>query len=222
MSQTLMCAEGIVINQPAYLTNNWRSLINEKIHSDSRFIKVQDGVITLVTRFALLRCKVPGIVDGFYEFNDAGHLVYADFGEIRNFRQGYNNYPDVEVVRPRFEMLTHTPPILQAEVRMMVDFLNHCRAELDFRDDDNLLVFFEDDNLICHNQHSLWLKLSCQVPVNSRQGHFQANRLRHILIDMLRYEHVFMGIDLNQIPTNAYTPLVIGLDWSSCGLIKPF
>lgn len=221
MGQPLMHARGLSINQPTYLTNNWRAFQNDQGYGFSKVIKIQDGVVTLISRTALLRCKISGILDGFYEFNDDGYLNFTDFGEMRSFHPGYNSFPDPEVLRPRFEMLTHTPPIHQAEVRTMVDFLSHCRSELDVYSEGNLLVFFEDDSLVCHNRKDLWLKVSCPVPVNSHHGLFQANRLRLILIDMLRYDQIFMGIDLNKIPTDQFTPLVIGVDWSSCGLIKP-
>ncbi len=52
-------------------------------------------------------------------------------------------------------------------------------------------------------------------------GYFHTNSLRLVLIDMLRYESIFIGADHNPM-IESDSPLVIGLDWSSCGLIKPW
>lgn len=216
------------VNQPAYLTNNWRAIqAAEQYVGYAKYIKVMGGVATITNGCILVRSRIDGLPDGFYEFDDTGHLVDSSTSLIESVFRPYRNYysstetpPDPEIVRPDFPNLTHTPPIAATEVREMIDFLNHVRGQ--HRSDTHCYVFFEGSALISASNVNTWLKLSCEIPVNPDGGNFQTNMLRLILTDMLRYEHIFVGRDNRSPPEmNIRMPLVFGLDWSSCGLIKP-
>lgn len=216
------------VNQPAYLTNNWRAAqAAEQYARYSKYIKISQGVASVTNGVILLRSRLEGIPDGFYMFDDGGCLIDAGPDIHQGIFRTYGAYysvseipPDPDAIRPDFPNLTHTPPIQAAEVREMIDFLNHVRGQ--HRNDEYCLVFFEGNALISASNVNTWLRLSCEIPVNPDGGNFQANMLRLILTDMLRYEHIFVGRDNRSPPEiNIRMPLVFGLDWSSCGIIKP-
>jgi hypothetical protein len=219
-----------VLNQAPYLTNNWKALQYSDSNEYSRFIKIQGGVATITNGETLLRCQVPNIPDGFYLLDDNNILVAAE-DELREMTQKWSYYytssprlfPDPESIRPNFNILTHTPLISRDEVRVIMDFLNHVRGTYDRDEDHNpALVCIEGDSISSWKDQSVWLKLSCPFPVNLGGEVFGANRLRHLMTDMLRYEHIFVGKDQRPIGVGMEPPslLVIGLDWSKCGIIK--
>jgi hypothetical protein len=211
-------SSGLIINQLPYLTNNWRALLVDSQVNYSKYIKIQDDIATLIHDKALLRCRIMGIPGGFYAFNDDGTISPVPL--MTSVYQGnyFCRFPDPESVRPNFPILLHTPPISRDEVRLMVDFLNHIRTP---GGTETSYVLFEDDALIDQVNGHNWLKLSFQVPVKPDYGYFQTNILRLVLIDMLRYESIFIGIDHSAVAQQD-TPLVLGVDWTSCGLIKPW
>lgn len=219
------CINGVYINQPKYLTNNWRSFQANSDFAYSKYLKVYGGVVTLICAAGLLRCRVEGIPDGFYIFEDDGSLRPAENLEVSTpyyYRSSncFDKYPDAEAIRPVFSRIAWSPPIPRTEVRICVDFLNHVRNVVG-SDDNRAMVFFEDRALICAQNTDIWLGLPFEAPGNIARCGLQANTLRHIMTDMLRYEHVFIGRDSMPTADRGGAPLVIGLDWSCCGLVKP-
>ena len=174
----------------------------------------------------MLRCPINDVPDGFYVFNDRGVLVDSadELGYPSSFYSELITYPDPESVRPNFPMLEHTPPIPNAEVRKLVDFLTHVKTVVadPYRDINDSFVFFQESALAsCADPH-VWVDVGCVVPVKPQGGFFRTNMLRLVLTDMLRYEYIFIGRDTRPIDPNvaARMPLVVGNDWSSCGLLK--
>jgi hypothetical protein len=222
-----------VLNQAPYLTNNWKSIQVSETNDYCRFIKIQDGIATITNGETLLRCRVPGVPNGFYTLDDSDILVDAEDelreGMIDNDRYYPSSYsrssfPDPESVRPNFKALTHTPPILRDEVRVIMDFLNHVRGTYDNDDFHSpAIVCVEGATISSWKDRQVWLQLSCEIPVNAGGEGFGANRLRQLMADMLRYDHIFIGKDHRPVGNNPVSsaPLVVGLDWSSCGIIKP-
>ena len=223
-----------VLNQAPYLTNNWKSIQVSDANDYSRFIKIQDGIATMTNGESLLRCRVPSIPDGFYTLDEGNILIDAEEELRSHIAENHSSYstpytrasfPDPESVRPNFKELTHTPPILRDEVRVIMDFLNHVRGTYD--NDDTYspaLVCIEESTISSWKDSQVWLQLSCAVPVNAGGEVFGANRLRQLMTDMLRYDHIFIGKDRRPVginPAVSSAPLVIGIDWSSCGIIKP-
>lgn len=239
MIQQLLPSEGptgilkptYVLNQAPYLTNNWKALQYSDINDYSKFIKIHDGVATITNGETLLRCQVPSVPNGFYLLDDNNILVSAE-DELREMTDKSSAYytssskffPDPESVRPNFNILTHTPPISRDEVRVIMDFLNHVRGTYATNDESYspALVCIEGDSISSWQDHNVWLKLSCPFPVNLGGEVFGANRLRHLMTDMLRYEHIFVGKDQRPVGIGMDPPslLVIGLDWSKCGIIR--
>lgn len=214
------------IGQPPYIVNNWRAAQVSDSKEYSQFVKVQGGIATITNGEILLRARVAHVPDGFYIILDDDSFLEsaAMVAAISNRRSYYycESFPDPEAVRPNFTAMHQTPPIPAAEIRKIADFLNFVRSE-SRGEDCNSRVFFEGNALINQNNANLWVDVGCVVPVNPEHGVFCTNMLRLIFIDMLRYEHVFIGRDNTFAGTDvdARMPLVIGLDWSSCGLIKP-
>lgn len=222
-----------VLSQAPYLTNNWKSVQVSDSYDFSQFIKIQEGVATLTNGESLLRCRVPAVPNGFYTLDDNNILVDAE-DELRAqvaernlyYPSSYtrSSFPDPESVRPNFKMLTHTPPIARDEVRVIMDFLNHVRASYDNDDVHSpALVCIEGATISSWKDSQVWLQLSCEIPVNTGGEVFGANRLRQLMTDMLRYERIFIGKDHRPVGIDpvSYAPLVLGVDWSSCGIIKP-
>lgn len=220
-----------VLNQAPYLTNNWKSLQHSELNDYGRFIKVSEGVATLTNGETLLRCPLPNIPEGFYIIDDNNILIYAE-DEMREMIESSSRFyshtpkffPDPESIRPNFKVLTHTPPVARDEVRVIMDFLNHVRSTYD-NDEENYnpaLVCIEGDTISSWKDANVWLKLSCPFPVNLNGEVFGANRLRHLMTDMLRYDHIFVGKDQRPVGIGMEPPstLVVGLDWSRCGIIK--
>lgn len=221
-----------VLNQAPYLTNNWKSIQVSDVNDYSRFIKIHGGVATLTNGESLLRCRVPSIPDGFYTLDEGNILIDAE-EELREHVAEKHSYyatsytrsafPDPESVRPNFKELSHTPPILRDEVRVIMDFLNHVRSSYDSDESYRpALVGIEGSVISSWQDHNVWLQLSCEWPVNAGGEVFGANRLRQVMTDMLRYEHIFIGKDRRPVGIDPVSsgPLVVGLDWSSCGIIK--
>jgi hypothetical protein len=58
-----------------------------------------------------------------------------------------------------------------------------------------------------------------RLPINGHSIVFDANNLKLVFIEMLRYDQIYIGYDNRTIDDN-HQPLVLGLDWGHCALIK--
>jgi hypothetical protein len=221
---------GTRIAQDAFLTNNWRALQAQGEYAYTKIIKISGNVATINIGPVRLRAPIAAFRDGFYMFNDAGYLVEAppvcEYLEHYSYNKTNEEYyPDPERFRPNFARLDATPKIPTVSspdnptvsVRMMVDFLDHVRSAFEKTDSRNY-VFFDGNVLVSQVDPNLWLPLGCVIPVKPGQSFFRANLLRLLLIEMLRYEHIFIGMD--NCDPNAVMPLVVGMDWSRCGIIR--
>jgi hypothetical protein len=216
-------------NRLAFLTNNWGALQATGEQGFSQLVKIYNNIATINTGKVLLRTTVENIPDGFYCFNDIGLLIESP---VRTNKSHYNNplgagdyfYPDPERQRPNFAALASSPPISaeapppNLSIRTIVDFLSHVQS-ISARDyaDQQPQVLFREGALISRKDPTIWLQLGFDIPVKPDQGFFRANLLRLLFIEMLRYTHVFIGVDHSD--PHALTPLVVGHDWSRCGLI---
>lgn len=213
------------VNQPPFLTNNWRAIQISDHAEYSKFIKVRDGIANITNGRVLVRSRIGDVPEGFYMFGDDGYL-YDSKTEAVNLcsKYGtYNRFPDVDVLRVDMSSMTFSTPVLAEEIRQMIDFINHVRSqevsEIGTRDyQEQSFVVFDGNTLYSRSIADLWFRLSFSSPVNADTGYFHANSLRHVLTDMLRYPHVFFGRDCRGVLDDA--PLFIGVDWNGCGLIK--
>jgi hypothetical protein len=218
-------------NNLAFLTNNWGALQATGEREYTRLVKVYNNVATITNGPVLLRAPVENIPNGFYCFNDAGFLIESPVRTYKHM-QNYNNpfgpgdyfYPDPERHHPNFAALASSPPIPaeapppNISVRTIVDFLTHLQSisEKDYFEH-RALVFFNEGALVSRQDPTIWLQIGFDIPVKPNQRFFRANLLRLLFIEMLRYTHVFIGVEHND--PSALAPLVVGHDWSRCGLI---
>jgi len=207
------------VNQLPFLTNNWRAFQISDNHDYSKFIRIRDSIATITNGQALVRSLVTEVPDGFYMMGDDGGLYDAQM-ELANTWSGYrrDRFPDVDAIKPDFNAMTMAGPIPAGEVRQMVDFLSYVKVDDgndQFRD---ARVLFDGAGLYSTHKSDLWFSLSFCAPVNADNGRFHANTLRLVLIDMLRYPHIFIGRDNRGMLEDP--PLFIGRNWDSCGLIK--
>lgn len=225
LPQPTMCL-GHFVEQPPFITNNWKAFQAYQDRDYAKYVKVHAGIATVVNDSAVIRSPlIRPIPDGFYRFAD-DDMLYDCTVEITGAWGAYSYYreksfPDVETIRPRFDKIVRSELVPMVTVRKLIDFLNHVRYQ-HAGDTDSCQVGIEGSVMSCVRDSNLWCDIECQIPINVGCGHFHANKLRLVLIDMLRYEHVLMGMDFDVGP-EIKMPLVVWspqLEWTGCGLIK--
>ena len=209
------------IEQDVFLLNNWRVLqgqADDPQRHYGKYVRSLGGVLTITNGVSLIRYEA-GSLDGFYIIDGYGRFVPSDPNKDIYNRGGY---PDVDAVMPNFKMLDKTPPVSSDEIRRFIEYLNHIRQSNNMVGEsvDCLLVEdiavkkrkYNDGNHVLP-EYAFPFRLPMVDGVV-----FDANALRVVFTEMLRYESVYIGYD-NVAPGK--TPLVVGLDWGHCGLVMP-
>lgn len=149
------------------------------------------------------------IEDGFYDINIDGSLSPA------NYHYGLK-YPDVETVKPPFKKMRPSCIIDSKDLGPMIAF-----ADEIFRKRGTVVV--DKTMMYCEENKDIGLSypfgLTFPIRVNPRY-------LSIVLVEMLQYPQIKV---LREAPPvhhheqeSIKTPLVLGVDWGSCGLIMPY
>lgn len=206
------------VEQPNYLLNNWRALQGTGDASYARLARSLGGVVNVTNGVCVIRydAKVP---DGFYIIDIAGRFTQVNPDKELEYAQCF---PDVEAVKPNFAAMDKTPYISRAEIANFIEFINHARMSSNLVNDrvDLLMVddiAVKDRSYYDQNKILPEFAFSFKLPFHERKR-FDANALRIVLTEMLRYECVRLLYD------NGLTrpsPLVLGVDWGHCAMIMP-
>lgn len=189
------------------LTNASKLLVDGDCKSEFQFVRVINKTANIFNGPVLLRRHVD-IPDGFYDINIDGSLSLV--------RYPYGTgYPDMGAVKPPFKEMAPSCLINSSEIGKM-----KAVADEVFKKRGTLVI--DKDSMFCEEDRSVGLaypfKLTFPIRLNPR--HFSI-----IMLEMLQYPQIKFLRDvptgLTQEPENVVTPLVIGVDWGSCALIKP-
>lgn len=197
------------IDQPAYLTHNWKLLQASSYNAYSiknRMVKVFGGIASITNGDAVIRCPV-NLPDGFYLISEENEFVTES-----PRRSGYNwdRFPDVDAAMPDFKALDYTPPITRDKIGEIVEYMDFIRKHASYE-----RVLVEGDLLIAQGLDESWLRLPHVVPIRGDGIVFDASIFKIIFKEMLRYDFVHIGFDNTLIDNNV---LVIGKDWGHCAL----
>lgn len=210
MSNTQLVANTNVvpIREPNYLRENWKALLGASARDELKFVRVIGGVANVTNGSVLLRSPVGQVPDGFYVISPSNDLVPAPTGSSPRWLA----YPDVETCRPRFDKMQPSPVIAQTIVRELLDFAEVVRRATS-RYESRIVMdrggFFAAGELSFNMPFPI-LNSGEEILLDPLQ-------LRLLLTDMLRYEN---GIVIAK-EAGPDTPVVFGLDWGHCGLIRP-
>lgn len=209
----LNTTDEIRISQKEFLTNNWGRLQATASYAGerySRFIKVDRNVATVANGEAVVRCRVP-VPDGFYMLSSLGSLKPVDPASDEYWPL---RYPDMDALRPDFTKLDSTPPLQMLDVRRFIDFLEHVRQSEEHSHAARRVVISQDV-IYSIKDHRVNFALPFQIPVKGGELVFEAETVKLVFTEMLRYDQVHIGYN-NRAQNGT---LVVGLDWNSCGLI---
>lgn len=211
----------IQLNQPPFLTSNWRHLQAPASYSGSykQYVKVDQGVITLNNGRLIIRF-FGNCPDGWYIIDDGGGLV----AENPLLRHTWREFPDVNLLRPNFQGMNRV--LMRPEdVRIAIDFCNEIRACNELSEDSSEILI-DDRSMVetrtRRDQPQRELGFGGPLPIRGHGSVFQALHLKIALTEMLRYpEGVYMAYDNTPDMTARTKPLFLGRDWGHCSLVFP-
>ena len=149
------------------------------------------------------------IEDGFYDINLDGSLSPV------NYHYGLR-YPDVETVKPPFKKMKPCCIIENRDIGRIMAF-----ADEVFKKRGTIVV--NKTSVYCNENKDVGLSypFGLTFPIRLNPRHFSI-----VMVEMLQYPHIKV---LREIPSGTTpeteevtTPLLIGVDWGSCGLIMPY
>jgi hypothetical protein len=188
-----------------------------------KFIKVTNGVISLTNGNAIIRYFCSSIPDGFYKLNNHNLLIKAD---IINPYVKLRYYPDIDIAKPQFEFLDRVL-LDRSTVQLFIEFINYIRQSNDMARDKTYIALDQYGAKLHRMYYSYRPDIETlpefnfpePLPINGHSIVFDANNLKIVFTEMLRYDHIYIGYD-NRAIEDMHRPLVLGLDWGHCALIK--
>ena len=218
------CAAATIftVEQPPYLLNNWRTLQAQgddiPQYSYVKYVRSLGGVLTITNGVSMIRYAT-GAPDGFYIIDAAGRFVGVN-PEKDNYYQ--IKIPDPESIKPEFPVMDRTGMIPRAEIAKFVEFLNYIRQSNNMIGEKVNVVLVDDvavKDRSYMDKNGVMPEFAFPFRMPFKEGlRFDANALRIVFTEMLRYEEVQLLYDNL---SHKRTPLVVGRGWGNCGLIMP-
>lgn len=199
------------LDQPEYLTNNWKVLqANSEVYYAStihKFAKVKGGVISVSNGNTVIRCPA-ALQDGFYAISDENEFIRVE----PSSHGAWNRFPDYDAGMPNFANLDYTPPITKEVVSTIIEYMNFVRKHCRY----SARIMAEGNTLIAVDLENSWLSLPHPVPIQRNDNlMFNALELKIVFTEMMRYDAVHIGFDNHLVDNKT---LVIGKDWGHCAL----
>ena len=191
-------------NQDPFFFENWRKFIASRSSNLIPALRVRNGVITVCNGSAFVRLKGPsGVEDGFYTASQRTVYKYAPQSSL-------NAYPDIDAARPVHMNMGTATRIEKAQVRSLLRFASECQKT-------GGGVVLEKGKISLYQKPDYFMNITLGIEEPAMV--FSENFI-YVLKEMMRYEYIFLARQTQRSPHQAPMPIILGLDWDSCGMVS--
>ena len=195
---------------------NWKRIM-ATAPSGLKYVRVIRGVATVMSPKVMVRCPVGNDTkDGFYKMIGSENrlIPVTDFHTSSFWSKGYwgdeKYFPDIEQLNPGFDKLKPFCSIDKGSVKNMLALCEHIR-----RLDGTVMITDSCMTLRQRPNEDLTLTFNFSLP-NGEAYVLDPTELKLALIEMLRYDHIF----LTRQDSEGTLPIVLGLNWEQCALVQ--